>query len=363
MPEFCQPGGPLRQSLLRSAERCMLSAKWQAQGSWPNPLSDLGTVMHAIYAAALRHIQATGEQQVAIDDMKRIAAEVYAASPIMLPTEQRRDMRWLLWRFCDHKWDASRILFVEERITVDVPCPDGKVRQLTGQPDIVIAQPPKTLILVDHKNGRARPPAPRDPSSHDAWLRDNGRAYLSADGTYQLDAYGYLLLRRIPAAQRVILREFHWRFKELREATLERDELPQVEQELGTHLMKLARALSEGDESPLWRPRPGSHCRYCPRPFECPIPVEERVGGMILTPEDVAAWSDVWVASKALHGRVDKELKAAHDDGLPPARVGDEWLGWDREGPRRRFTLHERVDPPQREAEQAIADDVFAKLR
>lgn len=363
VPEFSSPGGPLRQSLLRTFEACALSAKWQARGSWPNPLTDLGTVLHAIYAEALRTLQRTGMEQIPTQEMVEIAREVYAKVPIVLPTEQRRDMRWLLWKFCDMRWTPSAIVHVEERLTAGIVGPDGVTRQLTGQPDVLLRGTTRgEAIIVDHKTGQARPPRPRK-DTPDEWARDKGRAYLSAQGTFQLDIYGTLVLLLIPIVQRVTLREYHWRWGEVREAWLDRTELEHVLPELGTHLMKLDTALRDGDESPLWRPRPGSHCRYCPRPFECPMPVEERVDGMILTAEDVAAWSEVWVAADALKSRVDKELKAAHDDGLPPARVGDEWLGWDREGPRRRFTLHERVDPPQREAEQAIADDVFARLR
>jgi hypothetical protein len=84
-------------------------------------------------------------------------------------------------------------------------CSDGVTRVLKGQPDILLADPPDGLVVVDLKSGRGRPKGPRvEPEAGEVV---EGRQYLS--DLFQGDTYSLLALRRYPAAKRVTFRELH----------------------------------------------------------------------------------------------------------------------------------------------------------
>jgi hypothetical protein len=114
--------------------------------------------------------------------------EVLPTLPFALPFEALDELRWLVLGFCDFKWDPKRILALEEEITVDVECPDGVTRVLKGQPDILLADPPDGLVVIDAKSGRGRPKGPRvEPEAGEVV---EGREYLS--DLFQGDTYSLL---------------------------------------------------------------------------------------------------------------------------------------------------------------------------
>ncbi len=262
------------------------------------------------------------EQQLSTEEAAVIAREVMA-DPKMphLNTAQMADLIGVTLGFCDRKWTPENFMMLgreHERLTADIECPDGVTRTLTGLPDLVGANYPDGATIGDFKTGFGVPAAPRDRnmvvvcpkcqapigykcvngagsevSSHPeraqiaAKRPVQGKQYLSDRGVFQLDSYGLLVMRNVPAVQWCKLFELHVRKNEVREAILTRDDLEHVEKHLGILLMRLDTALQEGAGSKLWEPREGSHCSYCPRPSACPIDQEGR-GKYAVTDEATA---------------------------------------------------------------------------
>lgn len=337
-----------RQSTLRAIEVCPRRTKHSlAAGDiatgWTEGAADLGTVFHAVAAEMMATLRRQGEAQMATEEAVVIAREVYAASPITLSAEDHDALNWMVLGFCKYKWRPERTLAIEEPLRIEVVCPDGVVRVAKGQPDLVIADPPKGLVVVDYKTTRAKPRAPREAPAEGEPIR--GKEYLTDVGTFQRQFYGFLLLRSYPSVEYVTLRELLVRYPEEppREATLQRSDLEHVEPRIGTAMMKLDDALSD-PESDFWRPKPGRQCNKCEVARSCPIPVEQRGDGALETQEDADALAQVYVVSKALYSQAASQLKAWEEAGNPPGRVNDrEEVRWEPPvGKGRRFGLNER---------------------
>lgn len=341
-----------RQSLLRSFEACprrtLHDLKTPDELSVGNTgaLADLGSAAHAVFAALLRQLHRDGQQQPSTQQALDMMRKVLLEGEWVLPTDERHTLRELVMSFASYyRWDTKRIMALEQPLSLGIACPDGEIRTLTGQPDMIIADPPNGLVVVDFKTGMAVPKSPRQmPAEGEPIV---GREYLSASGTYQLDLYGLLALHRYPAAQFVTLRELHLRFGHRREATLGRDELDEVKAQIGLQMMLLDRAISEGDRSELWRPRPGRHClRQCPVARSCPIPAEQRGLGALDSDEAADEEAARFVVVDALRQQQRDALKAYHEEtGHAPA-VGDgRGLFW-KQKPKggRSFDVHDLED-------------------
>lgn len=401
-----------RQSLLRSFEVCPRRALHELL--IPGDLSvgnvgssaDLGSATHAVFheiVATLRgphniSSQPGGRRQVieqlSTQEGVEIMYEVLAAGEWVLTAQDRDDLLQFVLSFCSspkYRWQPGRIIAQETRLSLDLLCPDGITRTLTGQPDLVLSDPPDGLIVVDYKTGRGQPPTPRpkckrcgEGASHPNHRRDGhctftppgedepivGRQYLSEGGTYQLDIYGLLVLKGrtadgyllAPRAQRVTLREAWMRFGERREATLGIDELEHVEREIALQMMLLDRAIDKGPESgsKLTNPRPGRHCvRACPVSLSCPIPEEQRGEGAIQSPEDADENARRWVKVRASDKALRERLKAWHEQTGHCPEVGDGTVvRWEGEKGSRKFGAHPPPLPPN-PAEQERADAAF----
>lgn len=320
---FQQPGGPLRQSLLQLHDQCPLSAKFQADGSGAtHPEAVLGTVMHLIASEIFRTLHRVGERQIPTEEAQVIAFEVMGRQDCPhLNTRQMETAKILTLMLARYEWTSERFMAIEERLFVDVVCPDGKTRTFTGQPDLITADPPDGLIILDLKFGRTRPPAPRD----DDWNRDQGKPYLSERGHYQLDGYSLLALNAYPQAQRATLREAHIRIDELREAFITRDEIEHVQRRVGVHLQRLEEVLA-GEREP--DARPGTHCYYCARPHLCPVPYDDRAEGSIQDPAEALIKANRWAAVTAVRERDGKALKGwleKHGEGI---ETSSGYVGW-----------------------------------
>lgn len=335
MPEFSSPGGPLRVTLVRAWESCPLAAKWQTETDHASVRMDLGTVFHAIAAEVLRALYQYGGEavpgkegwaRVPSEEAFVIAREVYSRPDMPpLPSKERRELAMLVRQFVAQAWPMSRIWLIEKRLMCEVAGPDGVLRTLTGKPDVIFTDPPDGFSVVDHKTGYERPPKPKVDEPQE-WNRDNGRPYLGAGGSTQLDLYGLLVLKNKPDAKYVTLEEHHWRWGETRRATLWREELEHVEVEIGTHLMKME-AMLQGRAAAV--PRAGAHClTRCPRPRDCPIPPVERGEGAIINMADMEAYGEQWLVRNAQKADADKKLKAAIEAGMPEPVVNGTAVGW-----------------------------------
>ncbi len=313
-----------------------MKAKWQTETDHSSLRMDLGTVFHAIMEEVFltltrpdvgERVGRDGWVEIPSEELFTIAREVYARPDMPpLPADQRRELALLLRQAVAQKWPMNRFAWVEKRLMADVLCPDGKVRTLTGKPDVVFTDPPYGWNVIDHKTGWQRPPKPRNPDDPAEWEKDNGRRYLGEGGSTQLDIYGFLILKNKPTARYATLEEHHWRWSETRRATLYREELEHVEAAIGAHLMKLDGVLRGEIEA---EPRPGWWChQQCPRQRDCPIPPIERGEGAITGPEDAAEYAQEYIVSKARADDAAKKLKAAIDGGMEEPVVNDTAVGW-----------------------------------
>jgi RecB family exonuclease len=325
--ELSLPPEGLRQSLLSGFEQCgrRTLAALQTNSDWATGYTevsaDLGTAMHAFAYQYLRTLRRTGEPNMAFSEAAEILAEVYVKLDFVLPTAEREELHWLARGFCHFKWNAKRILAAEKRLMIEVYGEDGIGRTITGQPDLIEADPPEGIEIVDYKSGRGRPPSPR--GQKDAEYAE-GKQYLSARGHFQLDTYGAMALEHYKMAEYVKLKELHLRSGQVREAKLYRSELPRVLRELGHHAQMLDRAVKEGPTSKLFDPRAGGHCaRQCPVSTSCPIPREQRGIGAIDSDERMDEAAAAFVVSHAQAELLRKQMKERFEATGRPGKLAD----------------------------------------
>jgi hypothetical protein len=173
-------------------------------------------------------------------------------------------------------------------------------------------------------------------------------------GFCQREVYGLLVLHRYPHTRYAMLRELPLRFPHEgpREADLQRSDLEHVEKAVGSRMMKLAHAIEEGPKSPLWSPRPGSHCNKCPVARSCPVPREMRGAGAIATPAQADAAASALVRLSAKREQLTGQVKSFHESTGHAAvvneheemRWGPDRDAWRAKGGGRKFSLWPRVE-------------------
>lgn len=317
-----------RQSTLANFETCPRRTRFALEGredvsaGYVEVSADLGALVHDVYRELLWTLRRQGETHISTQEAIEVMYEVMAKSPIILPADERESLRMFTLRFCEIAWQSTLIMALEQRLSAEIVCQDGTVRTLTGQPDVLVADPPDGIIIVDYKSGFAVPKSPRKPPPEGEPIV--GKQYLSERGHFQLDCYGLLGLRTYPTAERAILRELHLRSGEVREATLYRSDLEHVERELGMQMQKIDVAIAEGPKSKVWRPRPGHHClRQCPVARSCPVPQEQRGDGSIGSPTDADAAARRFAVVDAQRQQLRSGIKAYYEETGYPPKVGD----------------------------------------
>jgi hypothetical protein len=298
-----------RQSLLNGFTTCARRTKFDllagddATVGWVGHSGQLGTALHAVAREILRTLYRQGETQMPTQEAIEVMYETVARLPFALPFQALDDLRWLTLAFAGLKWQ-----------------PDG-------------------LVVIDLKTGRGRPKGPRvEPEQGEVV---EGREYVS--DMFQGETYSLLGLRSYPAAQRVIFREFWLRSGQIRQMTLGRAELEHVERRLAVTMMLVDRAISEGEKSKLWDPRPGSHCtRQCPVSRSCPVPREMRGDGGIVTEAQAHAAARAFAVLGGQREALRKQLYAwVEDPENPVPAVNDrEVVDWNPPlGKGRRFGI------------------------
>lgn len=316
-----------RQSTLRSYTACARAtvlASPETTGTIGST-ADLGSALHAVIAEILRTLARGGEAQMATEEAINVMREVVAAGPWVLTAEDycgtrnldgTREQPGLVQMVCNfalERWLPSRFMAIEQRLSMDILCPDGELRLLTGTPDLVIADPPDGVVLVDHKSGRAKPPTPTGLPEGEP-IR--GIDHLSEGGFTQLAIYSALAMNEWPRIKRATLKEVNWRYGgPPREATITRDDLEHVLPFIGDLMMKVDRGLREGDGSEFAKPRPGKHCdTRCSVKRSCPVPAEQRGLGAIDSDAAADAEAKRWAVLKVLHPDMREALKAYHEE-------------------------------------------------
>jgi hypothetical protein len=346
--------GEYRQSLLAGMEKCPRRTKADIQlgdytAGWTESSADLGTVGHAVFAAileALRHpewgdLKPDGSKEISTQEAVEIMYEQVAAADVVLPYTDLEALLGMVLTFATFKFRPQSILCIEQRLRLPIECPDGVVRVLKGQPDLVTSNPPTGLVIEDFKTGRGVPRTPRDKSlihTVEGVEVVIGRKYLSDRGHFQGDTYGLLALKGFlddgtqisPSATHVDFRERHIRSNAQRLMRLTRDDLEHVRRRIGLKMMQVDQAIQDGARSKLWKPRPGSHCnRQCPVARSCPVPREQRGDGAIDSQAAADRAAAAFAVADAQREQIVAQSKAWTEDGNPPGKVNEhEELRW-----------------------------------
>lgn len=366
-----RPRSTYRQSLLAGFETCprrtmhglQLTSDMAAGNVGAS--ADLGQAVHAVNDEILRTLYRQNETVMPTQEAVEVMYAVLAKGPWVLPADEREALLVMTLNFVRKPWNTKRILLLEgtpppfdsdgENLSVDIVCQDGVIRTLTGRPDLIAADPPDGIIIVDYKTGWAPPKQPKKPVEPGVIV--TGKQYLSDRGHYQLDTYGLLGLERFPQATRATLREVHQRTGHIREATLARDELEHIARELGIQMMKLDHGISEGETSKIWKPRPGSHCvRQCPVSMSCPLPPAQRGEGALGDHETADRTAAITAKAHALYQQGRDQLKTYHVETHYAPEVGDGkvWR-WKGEVGDRSFGMHDPETDEECAAKRAKA--------
>ncbi len=343
----------LRQSLLGAADNCMLGGLFSIlhEQGWSSHAQARGIVFHRFAAEVLRTLKREGERQMPTEEGMVILREALAQRDVppedvvRVPSREQRDLRIDALKFLtDWEWDPRIVMDVERRLfaTVRYEAEDGREieRTLTGQLDVLLADPPDGAIVCDWKTGWYVPPeTPEDRPDADA-------DHLSYRGWFQQRFYGWLVLRNFPAVQTVTFREVYPRRGEVRNATLRRTDLEHVEHELADLAFQLDRALAGGTDpktNPLWRPSPGRHCSWCSKPAACPIEREARGRGAVTDEEAAKRYAAEFVVADRVRKHRAEALKA-WVDVFGPVEVksskGRYVMGWKETDRGRRFGVY-----------------------
>lgn len=367
-PKAIEAFPTLRQSLLASFDVCGLTTKFDLDycDFWSTAPQARGTIFHRVAARCIEEMVAQREDHIEVDvalailrdclrqdDVDRLCPE--CGQPVVqryrvsheqatedllagklrarkegairtvcedghdhssgftnLSMDSVKDLYWVVKKWASEwRFDPATVVAVEDRYRTVALYPDpvgGFVdRLITGQLDClcVEGEADDHAIVLDWKDTWALP----------------GPTSLSHEGYFQQRFYAVLVFDRYPSIQRVTTRECYPRYGpgsrdepgyplNVREATLWRQDLEQIRDEIGALVERFDRTF----EDDTWTPTPGRHCSFCVRPQACPIPEfargagrirseaeAERVAAQLLVAEIVAkqtkealsAWADV----------------------------------------------------------------------
>jgi hypothetical protein len=357
---------PLRQSSIARFDNCALSLlleflQPEEKQRQPGLMAARGALFHRWVSRVLAEMRAAGSTEypveMGLEKLLQVLAQrdVPDEDVVHLPMRELRWLRVLVTRWCEGTtrgggFNAQRIMAIEERMYMPLAVPDGRgglyERVISGQPDVVVADPPDGVIIVDWKAGWT-PPA-REVDRYD---EDNGEKdqRLSDQGYAQQVIYGALALHELPAISRVTLREAYIMAGEYREATIHRWQLERVLDILGVSVSQIDAAFAAGPDSKRWLPTAGVHCGICPAPRRCPLYDWE---GIPTTLAEAQLLAREWIVSATVRKDRLPLLKAWVDIHGPipiDHGKGRREVGWvpNSTGNGRRFVLYEPEDAPE----------------
>lgn len=382
----------VRQSLLSKFDDCALSTMFEIKlaNGWNTHPQARGTIFHRFAAEALREMQRNQSRTIPVQLAEQILVfvcrqhDVPLSDIVRVPLRQMPELRMAARKFAkDNEFSVERIVDIEKRLSADLtyPHPDGGLvtRTLTGQIDALLFAPPSGAIVIDWKDTWALPPEPKERDPQEYVGADDELRGLSYHGYFQQRFYGWLVMKNYANVDSVTLREFYARRTKARKATLTRDRMHEVEEELSILVEAFDLAVVQGEPSwPIgwfdavnpatgeiievdgvrqrvldierlgrWTPQPGKHCGFCVGSRHCPIDADVRieVGGAI------TSWEMAKRAAAELNllEEVKKKLVEAckgfvETQGSPipvKASKGRRMLGWySNKGGGRRFGLY-----------------------
>jgi hypothetical protein len=352
---------PIRQSAIAKFDACALSLLFELQqprqlSQQASELTARGTLFHLWVKTAIEQMRAEGWDEYPVEMGLELLLQVLAQRDVpdnevvRLPMKELRWLRVLVTRWCEGAaFNAQRVVAIEERLEMPVKVPDGRggmyERQVSGQPDVLVAGAQGEAIVVDWKAGWA-PPANEvereDPND------ENEDQRLSDHGYAQQVTYGALVLHNYPAIERVVLREAYIMHGEYREAAIHRGQLERILDVLGAVLAQIDAAIEAGPDSARWVPTAGTHCAMCSKVRACPL---KDWKGIPETLEEAQLLVREWhVAGEVRKDRL--PLAKGWVDVHGPIPIdhakGRRAVGWvqNKTGNGRRFVMYEPADAP-----------------
>lgn len=324
----------VRQSLLGTFDACALSARFDIdhRSHWTSHPAARGTLTHRVIAACLDHMVEHSQSRIPVDVAMDLFDEVMRQADLPMATDDplgetvigiplreiassRVTVRtWAMYS----DYDVNDIVGIEKRLETVLTYADenGEVveRVFTAKPDLILIQDSGSLGIVNDWKDTWGIPGEKYSAEELAATGDN----ISDEGYFQMRAGALLSFRRWPRLQRITFREVYPRYlsgkvkdrkgrliNPIRQATIDRYVLPELEAEFSAILERFDRSVETG----VWTPAPGTHCSYCPRPRSCTIFPEARQEGRITSPEEAEVVAGRFTVLDAMKAQATKALK------------------------------------------------------
>lgn len=382
----------VRQSLLATFDDCPLSTYFElkfAQG-WSTHPQARGIVFHRFAAAVLRELQATKKRTIPVQLAEQILVEqcrqhdVEPRNIVRVPLRQMAELRMAARKFAkDNEFSFEKIVAVERRLSAPIayPKPGGGfvIRELTGQLDALLWDFPDGAVVIDWKDTWALPPEPKERDPDEYVGEDDELRGISYHGYFQQRFYAWLVMKNYSNVNRVTLREFYARKTKMRKATLTRDRMAEVEEELSILVEAFDRAVAAGEPSwpigwfdafdpdtgevlidetgrptrvldierlGVWKPQPGKHCGFCAASRFCPVDEDTRIeaGGAFTSWESAKrATAELQVVERVRQVLLSGLKGFVETQGRPipvKSSKGRRMLGWYQTKRGRRFGLY-----------------------
>lgn len=334
----------VRQSILATYDACALQARFDIdyRSHWTSHPAARGSLTHRVIARCLDHMLEHGQDRIPVDVAMDLFDEVMRQADLPMESEDpladvvdviplreiassRVTVRtWAMY----FSVDVQDIVGVEQRLQTVLNYPDenGEAveRIFTAKPDLVLIQS-STAIVNDWKDTWGIPSERVKASAELEQLAASGDN-ISDEGYFQMRAGALLAFHRWPRVQRYVHREVYPRYlsgkvtdrkgrriSPVRQATIDRYVLPELEAEFSALIERFDRSVQTG----VWRPAPGTHCSYCSRPEACTIFPSARMEGRITSPEDAEKVAGRLTVLDAMRSQATKALRpwaAAHGD-------------------------------------------------
>jgi len=332
----------IRQSALSVFDNCALLSRFsnEYEQGWSSHPAARGQIVHRAIARELEAMEADGSNAPSVDRALAILDEVICQHDVPLdgnplgdevvsiPLREIAQARvtvktWALYT----RWAVEDFAGIEKRLETTLYYPNRETgemveRKLTGKLDLLlIEQHGEHAIVVDFKDTWGIPTETRAEYAEDQ---------ISDVGYFQQRFYALLVFRHYPRVQHVTLREFYPRFASgqvldkknrpinpVREATVDRHVLPEIEREMRALVERFDRAWHVGK----FKPAPGSHCVNCPRAEACTIFPGARKEGRIASQAEAEQLTARLNVVEALQKQIIKALRPwANAHGAVPVR-------------------------------------------
>lgn len=333
-------GPPYRQSLIAAFDPCPRKAFYYLTEDSGSQIAAAGTLFHRGLEAAVREMRVSGSNAIGEEHVfgllsRALAqADVPAGDRLSIGLKDVARTRRIAEKFAsfasrpDSPLDPALVVDQERRLHADVALPSGDVVGVTGQMDVVQADPPSGVRCIDWKTGWKRPAPARG---------DDGTGGISELGWVQARVYALLTFSKYPSAETFEFVEVAVMWGEWRTFRTTRAESEEFRAPLAVQLSLLHDAVREGAASPAWKANPGTHCAWCPGRRDCEA---AQAVGVPDCEDDARKLAQEWILraekQKDARGRLGAWVEANGPIEVPSSN-GRKAVGWDVAADGKRF--------------------------